>query len=168
MFYIDASGVLQETINANGKSNWSPGSLGNLNIKPSESLSVGLNACSNERFNGANVSINDRVFELYYGDKDSLVHELIYNFGNESWTSHGSFPNTLASAGIACSTSNSSFSYVFLSNTKHQLELWWKDSNDTAANRAANTPTHPLGTWNKGKTPSLPTLSSDPRFVLRC
>ncbi|MCJ1423915.1 hypothetical protein MMC29_001800 [Sticta canariensis] len=158
MFYIDASGILQEMVNANGKSNWSPGSLGNLNVKPSESPSVGLNACSNERFNGANVSINERVFELYYGDKDGLVHELIYSFGNESWTPQVSFPNTMASAGIACSTSNSSFSYVFLSNTNHQLELWWKDSNDTAANRAANTPKHPLGTWNKVQNPAPITI----------
>lgn len=155
MFYIDASGVLQETINANGKSSWSRGSLGNLNVKPSESLSVGLNACSNERFNGANVSINDRTFEVYYGGKDGLVHELIYNFGNESWTSLGSFPNTVASAGLACSTSLSSFSYVFLSNTDHQLEIWWKDSNDTAENRGANTTKHPLGTWTKGKIADL-------------
>lgn len=161
MFYIDASGILQETINANGKSNWSPGSLGNLDVKPSESLSVGLNACSNERFNGANVSIADRVFELYYGDKDGLVHELIYHFGNETWTAYGSFQNTMASAGIACSTSNSSFSYLYLSNTDHQLELWWKDSNVTAANRASNSTKHPLGTWTKGKTPNLLILSSD-------
>ncbi|MCJ1265925.1 hypothetical protein MMC22_005807 [Lobaria immixta] len=168
IFYIDASGILQETVNANGAGNWNRGSLGNLNVKPSESPSVGLTACSNERWNGANVSINDRVFELYYGDSDNLVHELTYNFGSKSWTSHANFPNTLASAGIACSASNASFSYVFLSNNKDQLELWWKDSNDTAANSAANSTTHPLGTWTKGKTPILLILSFDVLSVQRC
>ena len=114
------------------------------------------------------MSINDRVFELYYGDSDNLVHELIYNFGSKSWTSHANFPNTLASAGIACSASNASFSYVFLSNNNDQLELWWKDSNDTAANSAANSTTHPLGTWTKGKTPILLILSFDVLSVQRC
>lgn len=161
IFYIDASGTLQETINVNGAGNWNPGPLGNLNVKPSESPGVGLTACSNELWNGGNVSINDRVFELYYGDKDSVVHELIYNFGSQRWTSQASFPNTMASAGIACSASNASFSYVFLSNTDNQLELWWKDANDTAANSAANSTNHPLGTWTKGKTPTLLIISSD-------
>lgn len=90
------------------------------------------------------------VFELYYGGKDNLVHELIYNFASQSWTSHFTFPSTTGNAGIACSTSNSSMSYVFLSNIKNELELWWKDSNVTAANSAANTIGRPLGIWSKG------------------
>lgn len=112
------------------------------------------------------MSINDRVLELYYGGSDNLVHELIYNYGSQLWTSHASFPKTVANAGIACSASNASFSYVFLSNTNNQLEIWWKDSNGTAANSAANTTSHPLGIWTKGETPrSLIALCA--RFVLK-
>lgn len=151
LFYIDSSGILQETINSDGASIWDRGSLGNLNVIPSTSDSVGLTACSNERWNGANVPMEERTFELYYGGNDTLVHELIFNFGNRSWTSHSPFPNTQGNAGIACSASNASWSYVFLTNTENKLELWWKDSNNTAANNAARTTSHPLGIWSKGK-----------------
>ncbi|MCJ1422751.1 hypothetical protein MMC29_000631 [Sticta canariensis] len=64
----------------------------------------------------------------------------------------------MASAGITCATSNSSFSYVSLSKTDHQLEIWWKDLNDTAANRAAYSTKHPLGTWNKVQNPAPITI----------
>ena len=40
---------------------------------------------------------------------------------------------------------------MFSSSKDHKLQLWWKDSNDTKANRAANTSTHPLGVWTQGK-----------------
>lgn len=162
---------MQETVNANGVGNWNRGSLGNLNVKPSESPSVGLTACSNEGWNGANganVSMNDRAFELYYGDSDNVVHELVFNFGTQLWTSHFSFLNTMASAGIACSASSTSFSYVFLSNTDDELELWWKDSNDTAVNSAARSTTHPLGTWSKGKALIFLVLRNVTRLVLKC
>ena len=142
-------------VNANGASNWHSGPLGTLNVTLSESKSVGLAACSNERWDGENMTASNRMFELYCGSSDNVVHELIYNFGTRSWTSRSSFPNTNGNAGIACSASNSSFSYVFLSNTDNKLELWWKDSNETAANSAANTTTHPLGVWSKGKSLDL-------------
>lgn len=143
--------MLQETVNADGTGNWHRGPLGTINIAPSLSSSVGLTACSNERWNGDNVTKNERVFELYYGASDNLVHELIYNFGSNAWTPHFSFPDSNGNAGIACSASNTSLSYVFLSNTDNELEIWWKDSNDTVANSAANTTNHPLGVWSKGK-----------------
>ena len=113
---------------------------------PSDSKSVGLTACSDEPFNGGNTT----AFELYYGGRDNRVHELIYNFGSQSWTSHFTFPSATGNAGIACSASGTSISYVFLSNIDNELELWWKDSNVTTANIAANTTAHPLGIWSKG------------------
>lgn len=93
------------------------------------------------------------AIELYYGGEGNLVHELLYNFTTQSWTPQFSFPSTIGSAGIACSASDTSLSYVFLSNIRNGLEVWWKDSNTTSANSAANTTAHPLGIWSKGKFP---------------
>lgn len=140
--------MLQETINADGASKWHRGSLGNLNVMPSTALSVGLAACSNEQWNGGKLA--DPVLELYYGGRDNLVHELIYNFNSQEWTSHALFPNTNGNAELACSASNTSISYMFSSSMDNKLELWWKDSNTTVANSAANTTAHPLGVWTKG------------------
>lgn len=94
--------------------------------------------------------MTDPAFELYYGGPDNMVHELIYHFKTNEWTSHATFMDSNGNGGIACSASNTSFSYMFASSKENTLELWWKDSNDTAANRAANTSTHPLGVWTKG------------------
>lgn len=118
-------------------------------VTPSKSSSVGLTACSNERWDGGNVT--DPAFELYYGGSDGLIHELMYHFNNQSWNSRDTFADTNGNGGIACSFSNTSFSYMFSSSKDNKLQLWWKDYNDTAANRAANTDTHPLGVWTQGK-----------------
>jgi len=86
------------------------------------------------------MTASDQKFELYYGGDDNLVHEVQYDFGSLTWTSQATFANTNGNAGIACSASDSSLSYVFLSNTQNKLELWWKDGNQTAVKSTK----HPL------------------------
>ena len=100
-------------------------------------------------WDGANMTANDRSFHLYYGGDDNLVHELQYNLSSLEWAPQTTFANTNGNAGIACSASDSSLSYVFLANTQDKLELWWKDGSHTAANCTK----HPVGTWNKGIKP---------------
>lgn len=95
--------------------------------------------------------MTDPQFELYYGGDDGLVHEMIYHYNTDEWSSHAIFADTNGNAGISCSGSNTSMSYMFSSSKDNKLQFWWKDSNNTEANRAVNTSTHPLGVWTQGK-----------------
>lgn len=83
------------------------------------------------------------------------MQELAWAVGSTSWTSDFLFPNINGNGGLSCAGAGSGTSYLYLLNSRNQLELWWKDFN-TAGTNSTN---HPLGLWTKGMystTPSRP------------
>lgn len=103
----------------------------------SESAAVGLRA-----------TFNSGLMLLYYGTKDNLIQELTYNSTNQSWQSGFSFAKSNGNSGIdlVYNPDVPSISQILLLNSTYQLELWWKDYNETYV----ASPAHPVGVWTRG------------------
>ena len=128
-------------VRSNESDEWQKGTLGELHIATSESATVGLSTFS-ERFE-SNIGML-----LYYGTKDNLVQELTYNSANQSWQSGFSFATSNGNSGIQLvyGFEAPSVHQILLLNSAYQLELWWKDYNETSV----ASPAHPVGEWTRG------------------
>lgn len=129
--------MLQDLVRSSRSDEWQKGALGDLHTATSESPAVGLQAtCENK------TGIDLRLF---YGTKDNLVQELIYNPVNNTWRSGFSFAMSNGNSGIMVRLLPATRFMICL-NSAYQLEIWWRDFNESSV----PSPAHPVGAWTRG------------------
>lgn len=77
---------------------------------------------------------------LYYGTRDGLVQELTYNAAMKRWQQGFSFAMSNGNSGIDLRVRDAIHRYMICLNSAYQLEIWWKDFNDSAVASS----THPV------------------------
>lgn len=128
---------------------WQSGSLGDLQVQVSPSATA-MTAFYNETGVGQSSS-GTATMRLYYGARDNLVHEVVFNTSSSTWFStEFAFPESNGNAGLASTWYNGAIfddqspANLFILNKTNQLEKWNLDVNGTKK--------HPYGVWKKGQS----------------
>lgn len=131
---------MQDLVRLNESDEWQEGTLGELHMVTSESLVVGARATRVRTF-GIDML-------LYYRTRENLVQELTYNLVHKSWQVGFLFSTSNDNSGIELSYADKapSIRQIIFLNQAYQLEVWWKDFNESAV----ASPAHPVGVWTRG------------------
>ena len=124
---------------------WTAGSIGTQNFKASGQPGAALSVYWSALWAGTDLGQSGGLI-LFAGGIDGLIHEYTWSAnGNDTWEQGFVFPSTNGFAGAAC-WPGGGITNLYLQNSAHSLEVWWKDFNTAQT----NTSNHPLGIWNRG------------------
>lgn len=159
IFYIDKNNTVKQVYNSNSTSIWQPGPLSDLNLKAMNAPSAGLQACWKGNFYGdsdfskfptASGLQNTQPFEerkginIWYAVDESTFQQYTWYNGQSTWIPVQKWSGFNGHAGVGCySWGEGTTTYAMMANKNNDVEVWWKDTNDTT--RSAEN--HPINSW---------------------
>ncbi|MCJ1285807.1 hypothetical protein MMC26_005148 [Xylographa opegraphella] len=145
VFFIDNTSTIQNVYRNNQTNVWTLGSIGSHKFKAPSQPGAALSVYWSALWAGT-VPGQSGGLVLFAGGLDGLVHEYTWSAdGSDTWNQGFVFSSTNGFAGAAC-WPGGGITNLYLQNSAHSLEVWWKDFNT----EQTNTSTHPLGIWNRG------------------
>jgi hypothetical protein len=162
IFYVDKGNTVKQLTYANTTNIWENGPLSDLNLKVYDAPSSGLQACWKGNYYGdsdftkfptANGLNNTQAYDnellgmnIWFAIDDSTFQQYAWYSGQDQdvWVPIERWSGFNGHAGVGCySWGTGTTTYAMLSNKEHNVEFWWKDTNETVA----STSTHPINSW---------------------
>jgi len=140
IFYIDTSGIIQNSVMTNQTNQWEPGNLGTMNWKAATNPVSMMKAWWKFENFGKTQRVGGGV-RLFAGADDGLLHEYSYDQASDSWAAGFTFQGVNGAGGNGI-TQNGNSTLLHLLNTQNKIELWWWNQQPVNA--------YPVGNWIKG------------------
>ncbi|MCJ1235133.1 hypothetical protein MMC14_003097 [Varicellaria rhodocarpa] len=114
VFYVNSSGMIQNTYQSNISAHWITGTIGSQSIQVPNQHTVALAIRFGIQFNST-INALDSGLALYAGGIDGLVHEYLYSEANNTWNHGFTFPQSNGYAGASVTVPGSSTTTPWLS-----------------------------------------------------
>ena len=159
VFYIDVNYTIRERIITNTTTDgptpvWADGPLSKQNLKTWKSNTIGLQACYwGNRYGewSYDPTIASAGIHIWYASDATVFQQYSWTNGTDDWNFDQQWNDLSGNAGVGCQTWYGMTEYVWFVNTKNELDMYWKDNNQSAP----ASDSHPINEWTSGKSRKL-------------
>ena len=125
---------------------WHKGSVDSKEYKVADETSIAFTVSRGIEYDEVNERIDGGI-NLYATDSDGIVREYIYDDKTERWGDGTSFDNADGYSGATTWSVFSSAFFFTRSKTGPEIQVWWRDYNDSGSNK-----------WHLGPVSSAPAI----------